>query len=286
MKKTVLGAVSTLAILVSASAAMAESGAQTSGAATMQKERTVQQNDTPIITKQDVKQGWENTKEAVSKAADKVSEKTSAMYEDVRSALSSDKNASHKVNMRHAASNILGASVYNTNNEAIAKVHDIILDDKGAASLIILSDGEIFGMGKKVAFDYNVIKGQTTDGDLIAPLSEDIITNAAEFSYDEKSAAKDIRVMPANGYSVAKLMEAKIINPEGRVLADVENIVFDNGTAKNVIVGFNKTLGMGGDKLALPLAETRLMKNADTGAYSFQLDATKSAQFEAMKNQF
>lgn len=286
MRNTILTAVSAMAIMTAVPAAYAETNTT---ATQNHKERTAEQNDAAVVTKEEVKQGWEDTKAAVSGAAKDVSAAAEDMYEDVRAAFVTDKNASDanvKVNMRRAANHVIGASVFNTNGEAVAKVHDIILDKDGNASMIVLADGEVFGMGKKVAFDYGVIAGQTQDGDLIAPLSEKTISEALPFAYEPDANNNELRVIPADGYSVVKLLDAKIVNPEGRELAEIEDIVFTDGAAKTTIVGFGKVMGVGGHKALLNLSDVQLVKNADNGDYSFHMDAAKSAQFESYKKQF
>jgi sporulation protein YlmC with PRC-barrel domain len=296
MKKTILTAVSAIAIMA-AVPAYANEGTSMTGNDTSAVERSTitdaeaaaQQRDDAVLTKQEAKQGWEDTKEAVSDAANDVSAAAEDMYEDVRAAFVEDENAENanvKVNMRRAVSNVIGSTVYNTNGEAVAKVHDIILDKDGNASMVVLADGEIFGMGKQVAFDYNMIAGQTAEGDLIAPLSEKTISEAAEFSYEMDADNNEVRVMPADAYSVNKLMDAKIVNPENRELAEIEDIVFTDGAAKSMIVSFDKTMGVGGHRAMLNMSDVQLMKNADSGEYSFHMDAAKSAQFESYKKQF
>lgn len=282
MRKTILSAVSVIAIMGAAPAFAANAEVDSNTAAKIQQ-------DNAVVTEKEMKEGWEDTKDAVSETADDVSAAAKDMYEDVRSAFVTDENAADattRINMRRVATNVIGASVYNTDGEAIAKVHDVILDSNGQTSMIILADGEIFGMGKQVAFDHAVIAGETAEGDLIAPLTEKVIAEAAPFSYEPDVDDEKVRVIPANGYSVNKLMDAQIVNPEGRVLADVDNIVFTQGQASNMIVSFNKTLGMGGNSALMSLNDAELMKNSENGNYTFELNAEKSAQFESYKKQF
>lgn len=278
MKTGILTAVSAVAIMIAAPA-YAQSNAA---------DHTTQNDG--VITKQEMKQGWDDTKKAVSDAANDVAKATEKTYEKAKAAfISNDQNAritEVTVDERNTAKNIVGATVYNEKGESIAKVHDIILDQDGAAKMVVVADGEIFGLGKKVAFDYDVLMSANAEGEVIAPLSEKAIDQAAEFSYDTAASGADIRVIPANGYSVAALMKAKLVDPKGTDIASVENISFANGKAENLIVGFNKVLGIGGERAALAFADTKMVRDAKGDAYNFQLSTAQAAQFESFKKQF
>jgi hypothetical protein len=67
MKKLLLSAVSGTAILLSAGAYADDT-------------RTSNEDHMPHVTKEDVKEGWKNTKEGVSEAANEVSEATKKAY--------------------------------------------------------------------------------------------------------------------------------------------------------------------------------------------------------------
>ncbi|MAE51100.1 MAG: hypothetical protein CMH27_04760 [Micavibrio sp.] len=287
MKKRILGAVSVLAIMA---AAPAYADMKVDHQTMTKPEAAEKQRDDAVVTEKELKQGWEDTKKAVSDAADDVADATEETYDDIKAAfVSVDENTEIQnvvINERQTASNIIGATLYDEAGQSIAKVSDIILDDSGNASMVIVADGEIFGLGKKVAFDYSIVANQNADGSVMAPLTEEVIDQAAAFSYDPQDSSDNVRVMPANGFSVAELLDGQLVNQKGDALADVENISFNGAKAETLILGFNEVLGMGGQKAAMSFSAAQLIKNADGGGYDFQLNASQTKQFESYKNQF
>jgi uncharacterized protein YrrD len=187
-------------------------------------------------------------------------------------------------NSRLTASGMLGQPIYNTKNEKIGTFKDIILDHDGNVKLVVVSDGGFMGIGDKLAaFDASLVINQQTNGDVIMPLSEDTIKQVAEFSYDQKEVSDKIRVMPANGYSVAELLKGKLVNPKNESLGNIENITFWDGEAANVIVAFDQTAGVGGERAALDF-DNLILSKADDGALNFRMNSQQSANFEAYKN--
>lgn len=251
----------------------------------VQQERTSGQADTPKVTKEDAKRGWENTKEKVSDKAEEISNATKEKYREIKASLI-DKSDGTKfstivIDPRMTADGMINSMVYNGNGERVAKVHDIILDDQGKAIMIVVSDGEFIGLGKKAAFDYSAITRVNADGDVIMPLTEEMINNAVEFSYDKKDEGGKVRVIPNNGFSAAKLLDGKLVDQNKKTVAQIDNISFRSGKANQLIVGFDKILGMGGEKAALAYNDVKMIPDGD--GYDYQLDATQAAHFEAFK---
>ena len=290
MKTTILSTVSIIA-LAAASPAIADNaeanakvGVSASGS--VQTERTKSQNDIPEVTEEDIERGWENTKKAVSETAEDVSNATQEAYEEISAALIENDQADADfttvtLDSRMTASGMIGKPVYNTNGESVATVKDIILDREGQAIMVVVADGEFIGMGKQAAFDYNAITHVNADGDVIMPLTEQMIENAAEFSYDRERYSETVKVIPSNGYSVAELLDAQLVNPQKETVGDVDNISFKNGQANHIIIGFDKILGLGGKKAAMEYDSATLVRNGDD--LDFQLSANQAAQFEAYK---
>lgn len=216
---------------------------------------------------------------------DKVKQNTADAYEDIKATLigqeSTDKNMPVVIDSRKTANGIIGRHVYNEKHESVATVTDIILDKDGKAIMIIVSDGAFIGVGKKAAFDYSAITRVENDGDVIMPLTQESIENAASFSYVKAKSGDKVSVIPDNGYSVVKLLDGQLVNQDKEPLADIENISFKNGAANQLIVGFDKTLGFGGDKAALLYNDTTILQ--DGSDVDFQLSASKALQFETFK---
>jgi uncharacterized protein YrrD/uncharacterized protein YjbJ (UPF0337 family) len=276
MTKTLLTAVSAIALVVSA-----PSFAETNANTNVEVERSKSTEQSSGSFKKDVKDAWKNTKEDVSQAADKVSGAVEDTYEDAKQAFKDDDNTAEMneivVNERMTAQGTIGQTVYNTKGDRIAKVHDIIVDGSGAATMVILADGDFTGLGKLVAFDYDVIMNRQSDGDVIAPLTEESIDQAARFSYERTEGSEKIRVMPDQGYSVANILDADLTSPDGETLAEVDNVLLRNGAADQLIISYDQFMGMGGEKLAVAFHEAQIEDNK--GALSFKLSAAETAQF-------
>ena len=293
MKKTILSAASVLAIMAAAPAHADNMNTQADASAEVQMERTQQQNDDAVVTEQELEQGWENTKDTVSNAASDVADATEETYEEIKAAfIDNDEDTEMTnvtINPRNTATAMIGSTLYNTDGEAIATISDIILDADGNATMAVVADGEIFGLGKSAAFDFSILSNKNADGDVIAPLSEEMIDQAAAFSYDAEDQSDDVRVVPANGYSVAELLEGQLVNAQGEAVADIDNISFSGSQAENLILGFNEVLGMGGNKAAMSFSEAKVVRDDSVmggASYNFQLNADQAAQIESYKNQF
>jgi len=282
MKYSILGAASVLA-LATAAPAMADTsaGANLSASANMQTERTQNQQAIPSTTTKEMKQGLEKAGEAVVDTTKGIGNAAKEAYEDVKAAVIDEDGSKNTINIstRQTAEGMIGHSIYNNRGEAIGKVHDIILDSDGNAAMVIVADGDLFGLGKKAAFDYEVITNQNADGDFIAPLTEAMIDRATEFSYDVSDASDKVRVMPSGGYSVNALLEGQVVDPQNKKIAEVEDISFEGGKASRLIVGFDQILGLGGKKAAMGYGEARVVRDGD--GYDFKLSANQAAQFEA-----
>lgn len=283
MKKTLLTAVSALAIL-GAAPAYAEMTANSTKDSYKPGSEEAASHSTGSFSK-DAKRAWKNTKEDVSNAADKVSNTAKDAYEDLKQSLNDDNSTGEfdtiNVDARVTVAGMIGEPVYNTDGERVAKVRDIILDRNGQAMMVILADGDFTGLGKLVAFDYDIITTRSADGDVIASLTEETIDSAVNFSYDRSAYGGDVNVIPSNGYSVSELLDGEVVNPQGETLAEVENVVLRNGAADQVIVSFGQTLGLGGKQAALSYADGDLTRNGDS--IDMRLSVNEATQFEQFR---
>lgn len=265
MKKKILATVSVIA-LMGALPALAET-------AKTQTEINAEASTTGNIV-DDAKVAIEDIKSDAAEA-----------YDEIKATLigkeKTDKNVAFIIESRKTANGIIGHSVYNEKHESVAKVTDIIVDKDGKAMMVVVADGAFIGVGKKAAFDYSVITRVEKDGDVIMPLTEEIIDNAASFSYDKADGGEKVRVIPNNGYSVAKLLNGNLLNQKNEPVADIENISFKDGKANRIIFGFDKTLGLGGEKAALSYSDAVVIRDGEK--LNFRLSTEKTAQFEAYK---
>lgn len=272
MKNKILTTVSVIA-LMAAAPALADTQIK-AGTSPEPGSKAAAKQSTGDFSK-DVENAWEDIKNDTSEA-----------YKDIKATVVGDKKPGEAystvtINSRMTADGMIGKAVHNESGESVATVKDIILDSDGKAMMIIVADGEFIGMGKKAAFDYNAITRVNADGDVIMPLTEKMIDNAAEFSYDRKDGGDNMRVIPSNGYSVSKLLDGQLVNQAKETVAQVDNITFRNGRADQLIVGFDKMLGMGGEKAAMGYGDAKMIQDGD--GYDFQLSAHQAAQFESYK---
>ena len=175
------------------------------------------------------------------------------------------------------AHGMIDQPVLSPTGKDIAKLKDIIIDKDGKAILAVVSDGGLLGIGDKVAaFDYSKVVAQQKDGKVVMALSQEMIDDAANFSYDRKDMAK-AKVTPAGSYSVNELLDGDLYSSKGDEVGSIENLSFDNGKADRVIVGFNKKMGMGGDFAAINYGA--LEKVTVDGDVDLKMNAKQSAQF-------
>lgn len=224
--------------------------------------------------------------EDASRAWNNIKQDTAEAYENVKATFIDDEiepGTVVTIDERMTAAGMIGKPIYNQNNERVGTVHDLILEKDGKASIIVVADGEFPGFsGKLAAFDYNSITRRNEDGDVIMPLTEDVIDNAMEFSYDADMRDEKVRVIPADGYSVEALLDAELLNQQQKTVAEVDNISFKNGYADQLIVAFDQVLGLGGQKAAFDYSDAKVLREGEDD-YDFQLSANQSAQFEAYK---
>lgn len=179
------------------------------------------------------------------------------------------------------AHGLIGESIVNLKGEKIATVKDIILSNDGKAILVVVSDGGVLGIGSKVAaFDYSKVITQNPDGKVVMILSQQMVDHAADFSYDPKDWAK-AKVIPSGSISTNLLLEGEVLDSNGKKIADIENVYFRDAEASQLIVGFDKTLGMGGELAALDYDKLQMVqKNKEL---DFKLTASQTAQFRNFK---
>jgi sporulation protein YlmC with PRC-barrel domain len=67
-----------------------------------------------------------------------------------------------------ATSKLVGASVYNAQNENIGQIEDLIISSSGSVSTVVIGVGGFLGIGeKKVAMPYSALKAEKGDNNLL-----------------------------------------------------------------------------------------------------------------------
>lgn len=287
MKLKILGAVSALAILMAVTAYTEANAGSVTETPQVNAAASASASDNTIglsaNTKADLKDDWEKTRETLKTQTRDLQADSKDAYQDIKAKLI-DQNEKTADDMTIAtgitAKGLLGQPINDVHGKKIGTVKDIILNSEGDAELVVVSDGGFMGVGDKLAaFDYNLVMRQEENGDVIMPLSDDIVKKVAEFSYNPKESSDKVQVIPANGYSVAELLKGKLVNPKDESLGNIENIAFRSGEAAEVIVAFDQKLGVGGEHAAFDFDDLTLAKTRD-GNLNFRLNDYQSAKFE------
>jgi len=223
---------------------------------------------------------------SIERAAEKTKAGAKEAYADVKAYFSDDDDikAVSNINVmeRVTADELIGATVQNPKGEEIGKIKDILITADGDAETVIINDSKLGLGGKLAAFDYDVIEGIANDKDIVVKLNEENIKSAKRFEYEANPKADaNTVVMPANQFSVAKIMDAKVVDPSGKAVADVDTVAFEGDDADYIVVTFNRILGMGGDKAALNIEALDILN--EKGKYTFKLNQQQTAQFESYK---
>ncbi len=183
------------------------------------------------------------------------------------------------VDMKTSAAGIIGQSVYNVRNEAVAKVEDVLINSYGNAAQIILTNGGFLGVGAKlVAVDFSLVYIRTGNNDVIMPINEETINNMVPFSYDATDAKDGVRTIPTGYLSAKAMLDGHLFDGHGTQVAAVDNVTLNGGRANQVIVSYDKTLGMGGNKLAVSYDQLQKMGHGST--VDFKLTDTLTVRFE------
>ena len=179
------------------------------------------------------------------------------------------------------AHGLIGQPLTNANGEKVAMVQDIIIDKQGKAILVVVSDIGTLGIGKKLAaFNYGETVTEDPDGKVTMALTSGMIEHAADFSYDQRNWAK-AKVIPANSVSVKKLMKGNVLDNNGKKVASIENVYLRNSDVSQIVVGFDKTFGMGGNFATLDYDDLQMVRKGHE--LDFKLNENQTEQFKSFK---
>lgn len=249
-----------------------------------------QQNQAPAVQSESgIARDMDAAEDSISKAVRDVTQAAKDMYEKIEYTFFSDepdiRNIPMAIDARATAEGMLGESVVDQTGRRVGTLEDIILDDNGQAILAVVSDAGLINIGaKEAAFDYAMIVRQNADGDIVMPLTDEAIKAARKFSYDTGMAPDEkTRTMPKGGHSVAKILDAEVFDQNQKSVADVDNIIFRNGYADTLIIGFNKIIGMGGSKAAMTFSKVGMVVR-ENGATDFQLTEKQATRLAAFKH--
>lgn len=85
------------------------------------------------------------------------------------------------------SSKLIGASVYNTTNDNIGEIEDLIISASGSVSAVVVGVGGFLGIGeKKVAIPFNALRSETGDNTIMKFVIEgtkDNLKSMPDFKY-------------------------------------------------------------------------------------------------------
>jgi sporulation protein YlmC with PRC-barrel domain len=95
----------------------------------------------------------------------------------------------------YLASNLIGESVYNSQDEVIGSVNDLVTDESGKIVAVLIGHGGFLGMGQKdvaIRFeDLRIAREDNNDVKVIANLSSDTLASAPDY---EKLSEQNLTV--------------------------------------------------------------------------------------------
>ena len=183
------------------------------------------------------------------------------------------------INTKTSALGMIGQNVFNANNEEISKVEDVLINQYGNAAQIILTNGGFLGIGAKlVAVDFGLVYMRSGNSDVIMPITDDTIKNMAPFAYDITDSKDGTRTIPSGYLSAKAMLAGHLFDTHGTQVGTIDNVSFIGGKATQVVIGYNATMGMGGNKLAA--SYDLLQKMGHGSIVDFKLSDAQTARFE------
>lgn len=186
------------------------------------------------------------------------------------------------VDMNRSADEIIAKPLYNTAGKRIGTIHDIIIDRTGDMMNVVVADGGMMSVGdKKAAFDAGLLSYNNAEDRYVMNINERDIAQANSFSYDPDKASANVETLPPEGLSVKRLIGTKLVDHNDEVVADIENISFNfKDSVDQLIIGYDKILGMGGETAAVDFSKIRLVE--DRKGTRFQLTGNQSAELRTL----
>ncbi len=266
--KILLTAVSVIAIMSAPAMAASDKVSGNTISATGQ----IQENDTPgnnhafpALKDSDIEKSKAQTKRAFDQVGDALSDEEPAAGPATKAKFVTSTSANANLNAT-TAENLIGKPVVNTAGKKVASVKDIILDDKGRAKSLVLSDGGFLGLGNKlVAVDYKTINRVESNGDVVIPLTEASLKSSPEFNPKATTAML-----------ASKILDGDIKTLQGDSVASIDNLSFRNGAASQLIVSYGVN-----QKAVLSFDSLKALPSKDD--VDFQLTAKQAAEFENFK---
>ncbi|RCS40737.1 PRC-barrel domain containing protein [Bremerella cremea] len=207
-----------------------------------------------------------------------------------------------KTKDRIAASQVIGASIYGSNqDDTIGSVNDIVMTKDGKVAYLIAGSGGLAGVGETEhavpakAFDMKWVK----DGDdkmlkLSLPMTAEDLANAPALNLEHASdltvasfadrngkyfkSADTKKMSPENMYLVSEIDGLDATGNDNKSVGAIEDIVFmhnDVCKAEYYIIGTGGVVGIGEKYTPVPADHVKVTKTADNQyTASVQADST------------
>jgi hypothetical protein len=279
MRKILLITASALTLSIAISPLTSSAAEQTTTVTTHEEHVVDDVHSLPQALQRTLSNGWKATKGTASRVVHSASSVTKSGYDHTLGAFVkttvTQRTVIEPIDIRVTTAGMINKDVYNENGQQIGKIYDIILDRSGRAKMAVISLGESMGMGEKVAFNYNMITKRSYGGDVITPLTRAIIDQATGFSYDTADQPKpNVYIINGNDYSVNDLLAGQLRDDRDREVAEIDNIVFFNGQAKDIVISHGKNNYME----AIPFNELDIIPHGQ--GYDVKFMTTQAAMMD------
>lgn len=227
-------------------------------------------------TKEGVSNAWENTKETVSDAAETVSDASKEAYNETAAMLDTKTDIDTYIQneSRLTAYTVMNQDLYNQQGETIASVSDIVLDRNGDIRGLIVEHGGVMGIGEKdVMVGIDNLNARTDKSGYVTNMTDADFETTAEFDDD---------TMDQSLYLASDLLDADIVDEQMSELAEVDNIVIEDGNATKLIVSYLTDKQY--EKALIDFTDADIVVDTDSDA-QFKLSMNEASEFNKFKYQ-
>jgi sporulation protein YlmC with PRC-barrel domain len=205
--------------------------------------------------------------------------------------------AGAKENARDASTNqkqqllesnkLLGASIYNANNEAVADVNTIILDKNGKTLYVIAGVGGVAGVGEsEIAIPFEAMKIQFPTEDqelrLSVAMTTDQMNHASKLKAQARAELRDQEWLTKNAeffhtgkpkvvadtdelVCIASITDASVLGVNSESVGVLDAVIFDVAAKQTqyAVIGQGGVAGVGKTFAVIPYKSLTVGRNAD-----------------------
>ena len=232
---------------------------------------------TETTTKQEIREGWKETKDAVSDAADSVSDATAEAYKDTKSFIKKNvagDDALQQENQSYVlAETVIGQNIENANGDVIAEVKDIAINNDGNVEGLVVEYGGFLGMAQKnVMLGLDAVAAKSDNSGYTTSLSQASLDQYPRFDREKLSGSM---------YLASAMLDGHIVDPKNDDLASVDNIVIENSEATKLVVSYYD--GVVPEQATINFTDADIVVDKDDNV-TFRVSQLGKQQFEAFVN--